>query len=55
MQTKIAENNEIYDSILGSRPYSPEGFFNVCPYSDQGVSYPTDLTFSGNVIYPAKP
>ncbi len=57
MQTEIQQDNDTYAQISGGklRPYSPDGFFDVCPYSDQGISYPTDLTYSGNVIYPAKP
>jgi hypothetical protein len=35
-------------------PYSPEGFFDVCPYTDQGVSYPTRLTYQNNHNIPAK-
>jgi len=36
-------------------PYSPEGFFDVCPYTSGGVSYPTNLSYSGNPIHPADP
>lgn len=36
-------------------PYSPEGFFNVCPYASGGVDYPTNLSYSGNTIHPAEP
>jgi hypothetical protein len=36
-------------------PYSAEGFFDVCPYVSGGVSYPTNLSYSGNTIYPADP
>jgi hypothetical protein len=36
-------------------PYSAEGFFDVCPYASGGVSYPTNLSYSGNTIYPAEP
>ncbi|WP_342251061.1 hypothetical protein [Sphingomonas sp. OTU376] len=28
--------------------YSPQGFFDVCPYSQGGISYPTGLTFEDN-------
>jgi hypothetical protein len=35
-------------------PYSPEGFFDVCPFTDQGVSYPTRLTYQNNHSIPAK-
>ena len=55
MQTKIEDTNALFESSFGFEPYSAEGFFNVCPYSDQGVSYPTALAFSENAIYPARP
>ncbi|MFL5864487.1 MAG: hypothetical protein ACJ780_27605 [Solirubrobacteraceae bacterium] len=57
MEDDFQRNNDIYAFISGGalRPYSADGFFDVCPYRDQGVSYPTNLTFSGNVIYPATP
>lgn len=49
-----AINNGIYMLLpnppFGFPPYSDEGFFNVCPYSDGGVSYPTNLTYSNNHI-----
>ncbi|MEG3150159.1 hypothetical protein U1769_09695 [Sphingomonas sp. ZT3P38] len=28
--------------------YSPQGFFDVCPYSQGGISYPTGLVFEDN-------
>lgn len=28
--------------------YSPQGFFDICPYSQGGVSYPTGLVFEDN-------
>jgi hypothetical protein len=55
MQSVIEQSNDAYEPITGDRPWSSEGFFDVCPYSDQGVSYPTGLSYSGNVIYPARP
>ncbi len=55
MQTEIDANNDTYDAIGAGRPWSPDGFFDVCPYTDQGVSYPINLSYSGNVIYPARP
>jgi len=30
------------------QPYSKQGFFNICPYSAGSISYPTNLTYSGN-------
>ncbi len=36
-------------------PYSDEGFFDVCPFSDGGTSYPTGLAFSENTVHPASP
>jgi hypothetical protein len=31
-------------------PYSPKGFFDICPYTDKatGTSYPTHLTYTNN-------
>jgi hypothetical protein len=57
MEDDFQLDNDVYAFVTGGalRPYSPDGFFDVCPYSDQGTSYPTNLTFSGNVIYPATP
>jgi len=31
-----------------SDPWSKEGFYDICPYSAAGVSYPTNLTYSNN-------
>lgn len=28
--------------------YSAEGFFNICPYTSKGITYPTNLTYAGN-------
>jgi len=39
--------------LFGFAPYSQQGFYDVCPYTDgQGVSYPTDLIFKDNHIMP---
>jgi hypothetical protein len=35
-------------------PYTPEGFFDVCPYTDQGVTYPTRLQYQNNHNISAK-
>ncbi len=29
-------------------PYSKQGFFNICPYTEDGISYPVNLTYSNN-------
>lgn len=57
MQTDMQLANDFYWLISGGQltPYSPEGFFDICPYSPGGVSYPTNLSFSGNTVYPASP
>lgn len=57
MQAEIPQYNDIYEEISGGelRPYSAEGFFNVCPYAAGGTNFPTNLSFVGNVIYPAEP
>ncbi len=36
-------------------PYSEDGFFDICPFSEAGTSYPTGLGFSENTTYPAAP
>jgi hypothetical protein len=57
MQQTMADDNALFLGLTQGAlaPWSPDGFFDVCPFTDDGVSYPTDLTFSGNVIYPARP
>ena len=57
MWEQIPLYNDFYDVFSGGKlkPYSSEGFFNVCPYEQGGVSYPTNLTFENNVIYPQVP
>jgi hypothetical protein len=32
--------------------YSDQGYFNICPYSQDGISYPTALTFIDNHMLP---
>jgi hypothetical protein len=56
MKTEIELNNFAYALLTGGKltPYSPEGFFDICPYSSGGVSYPTNLSYSGNTTYPAE-
>lgn len=57
MQTEMQLNNDFYFLISGGKlaPYSPQGFFDICPYTEQGTSYPTNLSFSENTIHPATP
>lgn len=57
MKTEMELNNFFYALLTDGKliPYSPEGFFDICPYSSGGVSYPTGLSYSGNTIYPAEP
>jgi len=57
MQFDMQLSNDLYELISGGKlkPYSPEGFFDICPYTDQGTSYPNNLSFSGNTIQPATP
>ncbi len=54
MELDMALNNDIYDLATAGKikPYAPSGFFDLCPYSYQGVDYPTRLSFAGNTIYP---
>lgn len=57
ISTDIELANDEYALLTGGKlvPYSAEGFFSVCPYESDGVSYPTKLTYSANTIYPAAP
>ena len=49
----VGSYNSIYQTLMGSAPYSNEGFFAVCPYTDtKGVTYPTNLTYKDNMIMP---
>ena len=52
MKEEIELDNLFYGLVTAGKllPYSPEGFFDVCPYSEGGVEYPTNLAFSGNTI-----
>ena len=40
--------NILYDLLLGFSPYTPNGFFAVCPYTNNGVSYPVNLSYQNN-------
>jgi hypothetical protein len=57
MQSEIQLNNDFYFLISEGKliPYSPQGFFDICPYTYQGTSYPTNLSFSENTIHPISP
>lgn len=52
LETPIPANidtyNAFYHALLGFFPYNPMGFFNICPYMNQGVSYPVNLTYGTN-------
>lgn len=49
--------NDFYELISGGelKPYSTDGFFDVCPYAQDGTDYPTNLSFADNAIYPTRP
>jgi len=53
MQSDMVAANTFFWLISKGQlvPYSPEGFFDVCPFSEGETSYPTGLSFSGNAIY----
>ncbi|MGE5281833.1 MAG: right-handed parallel beta-helix repeat-containing protein [Chloroflexota bacterium] len=55
MKSEMELANLAYDLLTGGKivPYSSEGFFDVCPYESEGVSYPTNLRFSENTTHPA--
>ena len=35
-------------TLLGTAPYSYEGFFAICPFLYNGISYPKQLTYKNN-------
>ncbi len=49
-QQDVAGYSAAYRALLGFAPYSKQGFFNVCPYTALGVSYPAHLTYRGNQV-----
>lgn len=51
MSTNIASYNTFYKDLLGFLPYSSMGFFDICPYTSQGISYPTRLSYSKNKTF----
>jgi hypothetical protein len=57
MGEEIPIINLIYGLATGGKivPYSADGFFDVCPFSEAGTSYPTNLSYGENSVYPAAP
>ncbi|NLT06188.1 MAG: right-handed parallel beta-helix repeat-containing protein [Solirubrobacterales bacterium] len=55
VQMALANIEYALISAGGLVPYSPEGYFSVCPYESGGVSYPTNLRYAGNETYPLAP
>jgi hypothetical protein len=55
LQTPIPDNIVLYNSllkiVLGFPPYSSMGFFDLCPFERNGVSYPTRLMYSKNKTF----
>jgi len=53
METEMQLANDLYEGISPGTPppYSSQGFFDICPYTAAGTSYPTNLSFSGNSDY----
>jgi hypothetical protein len=53
METEMQLANDLYEAISPGTPppYSSQGFFDICPYTAAGTSYPTNLSFSGNSVY----
>jgi hypothetical protein len=54
LQVPIQQQEALYNTqlfpIFQFFLYSSEGFFNICPYTDQGVSYPTRLIYRNNHV-----
>jgi hypothetical protein len=40
--------------LLHETIYSPKGFFGICPFQENGVSYPTGLTYRDNHVIRGK-
>jgi hypothetical protein len=57
LQAEMQLSNDFYFLISSGKPapWSPQGFFDICPCADQGAGYPTNLSFSQNTIHPAAP
>lgn len=44
----IISYNSFYHALLGFDPYNAMGFFDICPFTFNGVPYPVHLTYSNN-------
>jgi len=58
LEVPILENeasyNTFYFLLLGFYPYSTFGFFNICPFTLDGVSYPINLRYKNNHVISSK-
>ncbi len=50
----IVTYNAFYFALLHFYPYSEKGFFNICPYSSEGISYPINLSYQNNHLIASK-
>ncbi len=48
MQSNIPYYNFINHTLAGVAPYSYHGFFAICTFTYDGISYPKDLTYKNN-------
>ncbi len=48
LPANIVSYNDFYHTLFGFYPYNAMGFFAICPYTNNGVSYPVNLTYSDN-------
>lgn len=48
LPANIATYNAYYHALLNFYPYNSNGFFAICPYTNNGISYPTNLTYQNN-------
>lgn len=51
MQETIDTYNAFLTLIFGFPPYSPMNFFDICPYTKEGISYPTRLRYKNNKTF----
>jgi len=46
----IITYNDLYHSLLGFYPYIGMGFFDPCPYTNNGTTYPINLSYENNKL-----
>ncbi len=46
--TNIITYNNLYHTLLGFYPYIGMGFFDPCPFTQSGITYPINLSYENN-------